>query len=145
MSYLGTFTNLIEEFITKLNGLYPEDQDFVHIKTYLFILKKTNPRKIINQFNKHVLIYREHIVNKNEDFLLNNDFRKDILNNQNNDGESDTDSNANINQTNDTLDHEISTLMFKIRTYWYNMDTETKNNIWQYLNIFILLSDKLKK
>lgn len=140
MSYLHTFTNLIEEFITKLNELYPEDKDFTNIKMYLFILKKTNPRKIVNEFNNHVLIYREQIVNKDEDFLLNNDFIKDILNNQNNGEESD----ININQTNDTLSQEISILMFKIRTYWSNMDTETKNNIWQYLNIFVLLSDKLK-
>jgi len=140
MSYLHTFTNLIEEFITKLNKLYPEDKDFANIKMYLFILKKTNPRKIVNEFNNHVLIYREQIVKKDEDFLLNNDFIEDILNNQNNGEESD----ININQTNDTLSQEISTLMFKIRTYWCNMDTETKNNIWQYLNIFVLLSDKLK-
>lgn len=131
MSYLSTFTNLIEEFIDKLSQLYPEDQDFVHFKTFLLLLKKTNPRKILDMFNKHCLQYKEHIIAKNEEFILLTDFVKDKTNN----------SSENKDTSND---EHLFNVMIKLRHYWKSMDKETIENIWKYLNIFILLSSKIK-
>ena len=125
MSYLTTFTNLIQEFIEKLSDLYPEDKDFTHFKTYLLILKKTNPRKVLELFDKHCLQYREYIKNKDENFLLTNDFVKDT---------------KNINIIDD---EDIFNIMLKLRLYWGKMSKDTKDNIWKYLNLFLLLSDKL--
>ena len=70
MSYLSTFTTYIQEFIDKLCGHYPEDKDFSNFKAYIIILKKTNPRAILNLFNTHCIKYTEQIKTKDEKFLL---------------------------------------------------------------------------
>ena len=131
MSYLTTFISLIEEFIIKLSLLYPDDLDFVHFKTFLLILKKTNPRKILDMFNTHCLQYREYIKNKDNTFILTNDFLKDKRE-KFKDKDNDND-----------MDDYILNIMIKLRHYWSTMDEETIDNVWKYLNIFILLSDKL--
>ena len=131
MSYLTTFTNLTQEFIEKLSDLYPEDKYFTHFKTYLLILKKTNPRKIVELFDKHCLQYRTYIKDKDAVFLLTNDFIKD---------------NTKVNSDNsDNIigDEDVFNIMLKLRFYWEKMDTETTENVWKYLNLFLLLSDRL--
>lgn len=130
MTYLNTFTTLIQEFVTKLSDLYPSDQDFIHIKTYIMILKKTNPRKIVDIFNEHCLQYKTQIINKNEEFLLTYNFIDNDV--------------ARENITNESNNQEFFNLMSKIRSYWKGMDKDTTENIWKYLNLFILLNDKLK-
>ena len=131
MSYLSTFTNLIEEFVDKLSQLYPDDQDFIHFKTFILLLKKTNPRKILDIFNKHCLQYKEDIVAKNETFILLTDFVKDK-------------NNKNSKNKDTSNDEYILNVMIKLRHYWKSMNKETIENIWKYLNIFILLSSKIK-
>jgi hypothetical protein len=133
MSYLSTFNNLIEEFITKLSESYPENQEFSHLKTLIVILKKTNPRKTVTLFNKHCLRYREQIVNKDSHFILTHDFIKD----QN-------DSINNLEDIDNDKEEYVFNIMIKLRDYWSHMDTDTIDNIWKYLNLFILLSDKLE-
>jgi len=132
MSYLTTFNRLIEEFINKLSDLYPEDQDFIQFKTLVLLLKKANPRKILQLFNKHCLQYRDYIVNKDSNFILTHDFIKDKK-------QSDND------ERNNEKDEYILNLMIKLRDYWAHIDKDTIDNIWKYLNLFILLSDKLKQ
>ena len=134
MSYLTTFTNLTQEFIEKLSDLYPEDKYFTHFKTYLLILKKTNPRKIVELFDKHCLQYRTYIKDKDAVFLLTNDFIKD--NTKVNSDNSD-------NSDNIIGDEDVFNIMLKLRFYWEKMDTETTENVWKYLNLFLLLSDRL--
>ena len=126
MSYLSTFTNYIQEFINKLSDYYPEDTDFSNFKTYMLILKKTNPRKIVEIFDTYCLKYRSEIQNKNESFVLTTDFTKDNIVIEN------------IINKNNAFD-----IMTKIKTYWKEMDEDMKNNIWMYLNLFLMLSDKI--
>jgi|TARA_B110000211_G_C14071153_1_gene550047 hypothetical protein len=128
MSYLSTFTTYIQEFIDKLCGHYPEDKDFSNFKAYIIILKKTNPRAILNLFNTHCIKYTEQIKTKDEKFLLTTDFTKDK-----------------INIENVINDDNAFDIINKIRNYWKLMDTPTKESIWQYLNLFIMLSSKISK
>ena len=130
MTYLNTFTTLIQEFVTKLSDLYLSDHDYIQIKTYIMILKKTNPRKIVDIFNEHCLQYKTQIINKNEEFLLTYNFIDNDV--------------ARENITNESNNQEFFNLMSKIRSYWKGMDKDTTENIWKYLNLFILLNDKLK-
>jgi|TARA_B110001450_G_C17176921_1_gene301728 hypothetical protein len=128
MSYLSTFTNYIQEFITKLADFYPDDVDFSNFKTYMLILKKTNPRKIVEIFDKYCLKYRTEIEHKNENFLLTTDFTKDHIEIEN------------VIDNNNAFD-----IMTKIKTYWEKMNVDMKENIWMYLNLFLRLSDKMSK
>ena len=129
MSYLSTFTSYIEEFIEKLCNHYPEDKDFLSFKTYIFLLKKTNPRKIFEIFKKHCIQYKEQIKNKDEEFLLKTDFTKE----KNND------------LVNDITDKNPLDIMKKLKKYWNEMDKETKESVWQYLNLFVMLSSKINE
>ena len=127
MSYLTTFTTYIHEFIDKLCEYYPEDKGFSNFKTYILILKKTNPRKIFEMFDSHCVKYTEQIKNKNEEFLLTTDFVQDKIYIEN------------IVDDNNAFD-----IMQKIRTYWKEMDAQMKENIWTYLNLFLMLGSKIK-
>ena len=127
MTYLKTFTKYIQEFIDKLCDCYSDDTDFLNFQTYIIILKKTNPRKIFEIFNIHCTKYTEQIKNKDEQFLLTTDFTKDNI-------EIDTIVN----------DKNAFNIIQKLRNYWIKMDTDMKDSIWSYLNLFLVLSDKIK-
>lgn len=126
MSYLSTFTKYSQEFIDKLCIYYPEDTDLSNCQTYFFILKKTNPRKIFEIFNKHCIKYKSQIKTKDEQFLLTNDFVKD---------------NIKIETVID--DSNAFDIINKLRNYWLNMDADMRENIWTYLNLFLMLSEKI--
>ena len=128
MSSLSTFTKYIQEFIDKFCDCYPEDTDLSNFKTYILILKKTNPRKILELFDKYCIKYKTQIENKDEEFLLTADFMKDKIKIENV-----------INEDN-TFD-----IIEKIRNYWREMDNDMKENIWIYLNLFLRLSTKINK
>ena len=128
MSYLSTFTNYIQEFIDKFCDCYPEDTDLSNFKTYILILKKTNPRKILELFDKYCVKYKTQIKNKDEDFLLTANFMKDKIKIEH------------IINENNSFD-----IIEKIRNYWREMDNEMKENIWKYLNLFLMLSTKINK
>ena len=126
MSYLTTFTKYIQEFIDKLCDYYPEDKGFSNFKTYVLILKKTNPRKIFEMFDSHCVKYTDQIKSKDEEFLLTTDFIQDK-----------------IHIKNIIDDSNAFDIMQKLRTYWKEMDHEMKENIWTYLNLFLMLSSKI--
>ena len=128
MSYLSTFTNYIQEFIDKFCDCYPEDTDLSNFKTYILILKKTNPRKILELFDKYCVKYKTQIKNKDEEFLLTANFMKDKIKIEH------------IINENNSFD-----IIEKIRNYWREMDNEMKENIWKYLNLFLMLSTKINK
>jgi|TARA_B110001450_G_scaffold205878_1_gene195915 hypothetical protein len=128
MSYLSTFTNYIQEFIDKFCDCYPEDTDLSNFKTYILILKKTNPRKILELFDKYCVKYKTQIKNKDEEFLLTANFIKDKIKIEH------------IINENNSFD-----IIEKIRNYWREMDNEMKENIWKYLNLFLMLSTKINK
>ena len=71
MTSVKTFTDCMEEFLTELKKTFP---DQVKLKTQyqkFVMMKKTNPRKIVDQFMEHIENYREVIINKDEEPVLN--------------------------------------------------------------------------
>jgi hypothetical protein len=85
-------------------------------KQKLLLLKKINPKKIIEIFICNIYLYKEQIINKDVDFIKNN---------------------ININ------DSDNNYKIFKIiKDNWDNYSNNTKENIWLYMNVFISLCDK---
>ena len=126
MSILSAFTNQLVNLIENLCEMYPNDPDLSFTKTSVILMKKSNPRKLQELFDKHVAIYQAEILSKNEVFLINNDFVEEQF--------------SKI----DDQDYAIK-IMKNLRKYWTDIDTESKLNIWKYLQVLVVLNNKSKK
>ena len=115
---LSAFNNQLFLFLDDLITVFPEDNDFKTAKTSLELLKKTNPRKILELFRSYVVPYNDLIMNKNEDFFINEDF--DHLGG----GEKGW------------------VIVSKLKNYWKEISESNKQTIWKYFEILLLLNNK---
>ena len=121
MSILTAFNNIVIDFVDDCISVFPSDNDFKTYKNALILLKKYNPRKIIDTFKEYLKIYREPLESKNEQFFLDNSFKEvEKYNNE-----------------------EIFQVINRIKKYWKNLNDVNKNKIWDYIDILIQLSDKV--
>lgn len=120
MSNLTAFNNQLDNFICFLEKLFP---DKMNIKTYhnsISLLRRVNPRKIIDVFKVHVYDkYREQIMKKDANFFLENEFN-DVI-------EGDSES-------------MLEALSFK--DMWKVSTTEVHDQIFRYFQLLCLLSEK---
>lgn len=124
MSSLSAFTNQLLNLSKNLCELYPEDPDLEFTKNSIQFMKKSNPRKIQHLFDTYIAKYKQQILNKEADFFLYRDIVKDDL-----------------NLDNKTVDY-AQTIMYNLKKYWSDIDDESKENIWKYLQVLIILNDK---
>lgn len=112
------FNRQLEAFVDELIGMFPEDSDFRLFKTSIGLLTKTAPRKLVELFKQFVIdTYRELLLSRNEDQLLNMDFKHL-------EGDVDMD------------------IIPKLKQYWTSMSDGSKEAIWKYSEVLIKLSDK---
>lgn len=123
MSHLSAFCTQLVNLITNLKELYPNDKDIAVSLTTVSLLKSTNPRQLLNIFTTYVLKYEKSILEKNEKFFLDTNFIEDC-------GVDEEDVNY------------AGTVMGNLKKYWNEMDEESKENIWKYFQVLILLSKK---
>ena len=83
MSKLTAFVTQLTNLVDELHALYPKDSDILMGKNSIYLVKKTNPRKLLELFRMHAMPYEDYIINKNEDFFLNNTFKDQLQNNYN--------------------------------------------------------------
>tara|TARA_Y100000385_G_scaffold281767_1_gene335119 strand:+ start:5585 stop:5971 length:387 start_codon:yes stop_codon:yes gene_type:complete len=122
MSTLSAFNTQLTNLSNNLSESYPNDPDLQFSSTTINFLKSTNPRKLQEIFNKYIYIYKDEIMNQDENFLLNNDFINNTVNN-------------------DNVDYAIS-IMNNLKKYWNDMDNESKDNIWKYFKVLVILNTK---
>lgn len=125
MSLLKAFTQQLNNLICNLCKLFPKDPDLVLTKTSISLLIKTNPRKLQTIFNNHIAIYSKEILNKDENFFKNTNFVE---------LES-----KNINNV-----MYANKIMTNLKKYWCQINDESKNNIWKYLQVLLVLNTKCK-
>ena len=125
MSVLNAFTSQMESFSKEICDLYPNDADLRLGHNMIILLKKTNPRKLLQFYDNYVLDYRDQIDNKNEDFFIDHDF-SDVA-----------DKNRNEKMT--------FNLVNKIKEYWKDLSDSNKETTWKYFQVLNKLSDKLKE
>ena len=121
MSILSGFNNILINFIDDCILVFPEEDDFKVFKRGLNVLIKFNPKKILNIFKQYLVLYRQKIEEKNEDFFLENDY--DIVKKYN--------------------DKEIFDIINKIKKYWMTLNKNNKDKIWAYLLLLTQISDKI--
>lgn len=125
MSLLKAFTQQLNNLISNLCKLFPKDPDLALTKTSITLLIKTNPRKLQVIFNNHIAIYSKQILNKDENFFKNTNFIELESKNINN-----------IVYANK--------IMTNLKKYWNEINDESKNNIWKYLQVLLVLNTKCK-
>tara|TARA_B100001094_G_C17775202_1_gene597026 strand:+ start:141 stop:503 length:363 start_codon:yes stop_codon:yes gene_type:complete len=119
MSYLKAFTKQMEQFINELSEMFPQDKHIAMGKSTLFIVKKANPRKLLEFFKFYFYKYEDKIMSKDESFFLERNF-------------------------DDQLSDYVKSLnaITNLKQYWKNLTEKTKNTIWLYLIVLLKLSKK---
>ena len=109
MASVTAFNDMLSQFLVELHKTFPDETGIKKMTTSFEMLKKTNPRLIVDGFMKGVTPYADKISAKDESFLLEEiekiEFLKDL----------------------------------NIKTYWSRMSANTKSATWQYLQTLYML------
>ena len=108
---LKGFNKHFEEFIEDVQSIFPEDDEVVTMKNLMFLLKKSNPKIIIESWNMYISIpYKEPIENCDISFFINKDYSMDV-----------------------TMTDSISSFIERLRGYVRNMSTENQQKSMKYI------------
>jgi hypothetical protein len=120
--YIDMFNSKLDEFIKELVHSFPEVKPFAFIKTAITMLKNVNPKRPIEIFHKYVHdVYKEFIINKDEQFFLN----------------------ANYDMSQTTAVEYWQEFIDNIRDIWFTLDDAEKEAIWRYFHILLVLDEKM--
>jgi len=76
---LTAFNNHFIEFVDDINAVFPEDADLLTAKNSLLMIRKANPKKIIEIWVSFVVgKYSYEIEQGNIEFFINKDYSDDI-------------------------------------------------------------------
>ena len=77
--YLQAFNKQLTEFLDDVERVFPDDVDIKAGKNSLLLLKKANPKKIIEVWKAYVTDpYYQKIENSEIEFFINKDYDADI-------------------------------------------------------------------
>ena len=122
--WISCFNTKFEEFMKDLIATFPEDKDFVMFKQSYNLLKIVDEKKPIQMFRVYGPKYQERIVNQDENFFLEHDFKEEI--------------NQAGNMNNLSTD-----LLIKLKGYWKTLNKENKEIIWKYLSLLYKINEKI--
>lgn len=126
------FNDWLIKFIRELCKMYPTNKHFKDAKNKLMILSQSPQYELpIQNFEKYIGPFRQHLREKNEQFFLDFDLKN----------------------TKTTFDIESKKMGFNfkntnmdflnyIKDLWKVADNNTKETIWKYFSIFDKLSEK---
>jgi hypothetical protein len=105
------FNKHFEEFIEDVQSIFPEDDEVITMKNLIFMLKKTNPRLIMEGWNMYISTpYKEPIDNGDISFFINKDYSADV-----------------------TMTDSISNFIERLRGYVRNMSEENQQKSMKYI------------
>ena len=111
------------KYILVLLFLVFPDYEYLRVfKEKFNLLTQFNVRKSIEYFKNGIYIYKEQIVNRNEDFFIKRNYNEDIKDLQ---YDSQYDSQWSLDQ------------VLNLKDLWSKLDDENKNIIWIYFNVLI--------
>ena len=120
-STIKAFNNQIQNFTNVLSERFPDLADLKIASNGLSTLCKFNIKKPIELFTQYVYKYRQIIMDRNEDGLLNMDLTNGL--------------------DKDEVDY-ASNIIKIMRDNWLQITDEEKDNIWKYLQVLMKLIDK---
>lgn len=108
---LKGFNQHFEEFIEDIESVFPDDDEVKTMKNLLYIIKKTNPRLILETWNSYITIpYKEPIEKSDISFFINKDYSVDV-----------------------TMTDSISNFIERLRGYVRNMSEENQQKSMKYI------------
>ena len=119
MSITSTFNKQLINFYNELENLNIDKKLINSSKTKIILLKKANSKILLELFIQHIYIYKSFIINK--DIEIFNNINENIEDKENN---------------------KIYILFNILKNSWDKYNDNTKENIWLYLNVLIVLCDK---
>lgn len=112
MASVTAFIQMMGQFLTELRTTFPEETKLKTYESHFEMMKKMNPRKVVEVFMESVRPYQEKVMAQDEQFLLNNADKISFLNDLN------------------------------ITRWWTtDVSDNTKNAIWQYLKTLLTLGN----
>ena len=112
MASVTAFTQMMGQFLTELRQTFPEEPKLKTYESNFNMMKKMNPRKIVEIFMDSIRQYQDKIMSQDEDFLVGNSDKIEFLKDLN------------------------------IGKWWTaELSANTKNAIWQYLKTLVTLGN----
>lgn len=123
MSTLTAFNTQLDRLLENLINYFPGNDNFKNFQTIFSLLKTTNPRKIMSLFKTYVTDkYNTQILEKNEEFFMENKFEEEKSNIKN--------------------DNYADDLIKQLKEHWSMIDEKNKEIIWKYFQVLVVLSEK---
>jgi hypothetical protein len=143
MTDIGKFYKQIEDFKGKLVIIFEQfgkSQEIVNLNKYydkLVLFKKANVRKPIELFYTHVVIpYCENILTRDEKFFIGQ------ISHVENKG-LETGVTYKLDGSTETFDQRDLFFVSQIRQIWERLPTNVCDNIWAYVQVICLLSERV--
>lgn len=114
------FINKMKEFLNKLKILKSEEVIFEDAYNNFCMASRVTPDKVIEQFYAYVYPFSEKVKNRDENFFLKFEYK-------------------NIENSADYVGPYSDIL----KNIWKGISDESKSNIWKYLDLLLLLSNKI--
>jgi hypothetical protein len=76
---MKAFLNQFTDFVEDVQSVFPDNTDIGSAKTALFLVKKTNPRILMNAWVTYIVVpYTDEIEKGDIGFFLNKDYTQDL-------------------------------------------------------------------
>lgn len=81
---LKVFNEHFVEFIEDIASIFPDENDLIIAKNYLLLMKKTNPKLLINIFYNNIFLkYNDKFEQNDMDYFIEKDYQEDFTENKN--------------------------------------------------------------
>ena len=118
---IKAFNKLVFQFNDDLIAVFPQESDFKLSKHTFELLDKVNYKKIFELVGPHLLMHRNYIENRDENFFITTDASQYV-------------------ESDDLI------IIKKLRDYWkQDMTLENKEKVWSYLSNSLKLTNMIIK
>tara|TARA_B100001093_G_scaffold431824_1_gene428043 strand:- start:732 stop:1124 length:393 start_codon:yes stop_codon:yes gene_type:complete len=118
---IKAFNKLVFQFNDDLIAVFPQESDFKLSKHTFELLDKVNYKKIFELVGPHLLMHRNYIENRDENFFITTDASQYV-------------------ESDDLI------IIKKLRDYWKkDMTPENKEKVWSYLSNSLKLTNMIIK
>ena len=116
IAFAKAFYDQFYAFLKEMGEMYPEDTDFPTFETFLRMLQKSNPMKVIEVFHEQIQKFSDQINRKDESYFLNYSYVE--------------------------YGSNVTDVVGKLAGYFSAMTPDTKKCVWEYLFVLKELSKK---
>ena len=116
---IKAFNKLVFQFNDDLIAVFPQENDFKLSRNTFELLDKVNYKKIFELVGPHLIVHKDYILQRDEEFFITTDASKYV-------------------------ESEDLIIIKKLRDYWKkDMDDANKEKVWSYLNNSLKLTQMI--